>query len=258
MVGLDLTLHQDRKSHMSTVLVRQPPEQPSNQPLGITELYRWAPLPSSGHTILLQFCPSNSLEQLIECDIITTCVDEPHRYRTLSYARGDIQQDGSHLNATFYRNGRPMRVIQHLNMTLKRTGANTRIWYQKLPVWIDAISVAQDDPREKAQQVCMISETFGKCRHSTNWLGELSTRDEEDLCRRIAAKFTQWEDEGTEVELDSSEQAFFDTILERPWFQRGWIIQEVVITNTSGLTQGENGSIKSPPPFLAASTAYGE
>jgi hypothetical protein len=39
-----------------------------------------------------------------------------------------------------------------------------------------------------------------------------------------------------EVDLDSSEQAFLDTVLERSWFQRRWIIQEVLVANTSGLT----------------------
>jgi hypothetical protein len=48
-----------------------------------------------------------------------------------------------------------------------------------------------------------------------------------------------------EVELDSSEQAFLDTVLGRSWFQRRWIIQEVLVANTSGLTPlfrlGEHG-----------------
>jgi len=201
-----------------------------------THLYTWAPLPSSRHTRLLQLWPSDSLEQPIDCDIITTCIDEPCKYRALSYAWGEIQQDGSHLNATIYCDDKPMRVTQHLNMALKRIRASTRTWYRKLPIWIDAVSIAQDDPREKAQQVRVISEIFGKCRHLTIWLGELGTQDEDDLCRRVAAKFNQWEDEGIEVELDSSEQAFLETVLERSWFQRRWIVQEVLVANTSGLT----------------------
>lgn len=201
-----------------------------------TGLYKWAPLPSSRHTRLVQIRPSGSFERLVECDIITTCIDEPCKYRALSYAWGEIQQDGSHLNATIYCDGKPMRVTQHLNMALKRIRASTRTWYRKLPIWIDAISIAQDDPKEKAQQVRVISEIFGKCRHLTIWLGELGTRREDDLCGRVAAKFNQWEDEGIEVQLDSPERAFFDTILERSWFQRRWIIQEVLVANTSGLT----------------------
>lgn len=204
--------------------------------LPTTDPYTWAPLPGPRHTRLVQLRPSDSIEQPIECDIITTCVDEPCRYRALSYAWGEIQQDGSHLNATIYCDGKPMRVTQHLNMALKRLRASTRTWYRKLPIWADAISIAQDDAKEKAQQVLLISEIFGKCRHLTIWLGELDSRDGADMCRRIAAKFNHWEDEGMEVELDSSEQAFFDQILERPWFQRRWIIQEVLVANTSGLT----------------------
>jgi hypothetical protein len=212
--------------------------------LSSTDLYTWAPLQSSRHTRLLQIHPSESFKQPIECDIITTSIDEPCKYRALSYAWGDIQQDGSHLNATIYCDGKPMRVTQHLNMALKRIRASTKTWYRKLPIWIDAISIAQDDPKEKAQQVRMISEIFGKCRHLTIWLGEIDTR-EDDLCRKVATKSNQWEDEGMEVELNFSEQAFLDTVLERSWFQRRWIIQEVLIANTSGLTPlfrlGEHG-----------------
>jgi hypothetical protein len=210
-----------------------------------TDQYKWSPLPSSRHTRLLQLYPSDSFERPIECAIITTCIDEPCKYRALSYAWGEIQQDGSHLNATIYCDGKPMRVTTHLNMALKRIRAATTTWYRKLPIWIDAISIAQDDPEEKAQQVRMISEIFGKCRHLTIWLGEIDTRDEDELCQRIATKFNQWEDEGMEVELDSSEQAFLETVLERSWFQRRWIIQEVLVANTSGLTPlfrlGEHG-----------------
>jgi hypothetical protein len=225
--------------------------------LSSTDLYTWAPLQSSRHTRLLQIHPSESFKQPIECDIITTSIDEPCKYRALSYAWGDIQQDGSHLNATIYCDGKPMRVTQHLNMALKRIRASTKTWYRKLPIWIDAISIAQDDPKEKAQQVRMISEIFGKCRHLTIWLGEIDTR-EDDLCRKVATKSNQWEDEGMEVELNFSEQAFLDTVLERSWFQRRWIIQEVLIANTSGLTPlfrlGEHG----PRSFLDAGSPYGK
>lgn len=213
--------------------------------LTTTGVYKWAPLPSSRHTRLVQLRPADSFERPIECDIITTCIDEPCKYRALSYAWGEIQQDGGHLNAMIYCDGKPMRVTQHLNMALKRLRTSTKTWYHKLPIWVDAISIAQDDPKEKAQQVLLISEIFGKCRHLTIWLGELDTRDEDDLCRSVGTKFTQWEDEGIEIKLDSSEQALFDAILERSWFQRRWIVQEVLVANTSGLTPyfrlGEHG-----------------
>ena len=199
-------------------------------------MYTWTSLPSQRHTRLVQLCPSDSFDKPIECSIITTTIDEPCKYRALSYAWGDIQQDGSHLSATIHCDGKPMRVTQHLNMALKRIRASTKTWYRKLPVWVDAISIAQDDPEEKAQQVLMISKIFGKCRHLTIWLGELGTREEDGLCCRMATKYQQWEDEGTEVELDTSEQAFLSTVLERSWFQRRWIIQEVLVANTSGLT----------------------
>jgi len=204
--------------------------------LPAANVYTWAPLPSSRHTRLLQLHPSDSFHQPIECTIITTSIDDPCKYRALSYAWGEIQQDGSHLNAVIYCDGEPMRVTQHLNMALKRLRASTKTWYRKLPIWVDAISIGQDDVKEKARQVRMISEIFGKCRHLTIWLGELGFPEEEDFCRRVATKFNQWEDEGMEVELDASEREFLSTILERSWFQRRWIIQEVLVANTSGLT----------------------
>ena len=199
-------------------------------------LYKWASLPSARHTKLVQLHPSDSFERPIECSIIATSTDEPCKYRALSYAWGEIQQDGSHLNKTIFCDGKPMRVTQHLNMALKHIRASTKTWYRKLPIWVDAISIAQDDPIEKAQQVLMISEIFGKCRHLTIWLGEIGTQVEDNLCRRLATKYGQWEDESIEIELDSSESTFLDKILDRSWFQRRWIVQEVLVANTSGLT----------------------
>jgi hypothetical protein len=204
--------------------------------LEITKRYSWTPLPSTRHTRLVQLHTSDSFEQSLECSIITTCVDDPCKYRALSYAWGEIKQDGSHLSAVLHCDGMPTRVTQHLNMALKRIRASTTTWYRKLPIWVDAISIAQNDPEEKAQQVLMISEIFGNCRHLTIWLGELISEKDDALCSQVAAKFHQWEYEGVEVELSAPEQSFLTTVLERSWFQRRWIIQEVLVANTSGLT----------------------
>ena len=184
------------------------------------EPYVWKPLASPRHTRLAQLQPCESFEEPIGCSIITTSIEEPCKYRALSYSWGEIQKDGSHLDSIIYCDGKPMRVTGHLNMALKHIRASTTTWYRKLPIWIDALSIAQNDPREKAQQVLMISEIFGKCRHLTIWLGELSSPKDDALCNSVAAKFQLWEDEGAEVDLDPPEQKFLNKALARSWFQR--------------------------------------
>jgi hypothetical protein len=186
--------------------------------LEITKAYSWTPLPSPRHTRLIQLHPCASFEQPLECSIITTSVDDPCKYRALSYAWGDIQQDGSHLSALIYCGDMPMRITQHLNMALKRIRASTTTWYHMLPIWVDAVFIAQDDPEEKGQQVLMISDIFGKCRHLTIWVGELISEQDDTSCSQVAAKFHQWEDKGVEVDLSVSEQLFLTTVIERSWF----------------------------------------
>lgn len=204
--------------------------------VGIQETYSWSPLPSPRHTRVAQLKPCDSFKQPIECSIITTSIKEPCKYRALSYSWGAIRENGSHLDSIIYCDGKPMRVTRHLDMALKHIRASTITWYRKLPIWIDAISITQNDPDEKAEQVLMISEIFGRCRHLTIWVGEPGSPEEDALCGSVAAKFNQWEDEGLEVELDCSERRFLDAVLARSWFQRRWIIQEVLVANTSGLT----------------------
>ena len=83
-------------------------------------------------------------------------------------------------------------------------------------LWIDAICIAQNDPSEKGQQVEMMAQIFGHAEQVIAWIGDHS--------------------DDSEIVLSSSYQEMdahdfiraFASLLERPYWTRRWVIQELV------------------------------
>lgn len=198
--------------------------------------YQWCPLPSQRHTRLLTIQPPRSVEDAIYCEITTTSLESPCPYRTMSYSWGPTFIDGSHLQDIIYCDGLSMQVTKNLNMALKRFRADQKSWYRKLPIWVDAVSINHHDAVEKAAQVLMMSDIFEKARHLTIWLGEPDDDVETALCARLAQEFYDWEHNGMEMVFDPAEDQLLQSIVQRSWFRRRWVIQEVLLDSATGRT----------------------
>jgi hypothetical protein len=126
-------------------------------------------------------------------------------------------------------------------------------------VWIDAISINQDDDKEKAQQVAMMVDIYARARTVYGYLGEDADNSDELLRYlirlhtdslenpRIAAGMAGLFDQRfheTRVTIESVEAAehaleaspekrsiliAWWRLLCRPWFERIWIVQEVLV-----------------------------
>jgi hypothetical protein len=105
----------------------------------------------------------------------------------------------------------------------------------KQPIWIDALSINQRDPTERAAQVKKMPLIFAKSRHLTIWLDEPY---ELQGCDELCKTFDRMESSpgNSEIILSSSEQALLRRILDRGWFQRPWCKQEVLVSLATGNT----------------------
>ncbi|PQE16184.1 heterokaryon incompatibility het-6 protein [Rutstroemia sp. NJR-2017a BVV2] len=100
-----------------------------------------------------------------------------------------------------------------------------------LPVWVDAICINQDDIKEKNNQVSMMRDIYAAAKCVLVWLGneDLTRTDELVLFQYLA---TAGGEEGKKL---------MGQVLQSPWFERSWVIQEVCFARKAFFLCGSVG-----------------
>jgi hypothetical protein len=101
--------------------------------------------------------------------------------------------------------------------------SHLRDHYVERIMWIDAICINQEDPKEKAHQVQFMAKIYAKANRVTVWLGEAAADSDQALeeIRQAADKLSKSSDNETAILA----------ILQRQWFQRIWV-REQMLNNT--------------------------
>ncbi|KAI3322975.1 hypothetical protein HD806DRAFT_94651 [Xylariaceae sp. AK1471] len=104
-------------------------------------------------------------------------------------------------------------------------------------LWADAISINQDNLREKALQIRLMGKIFESAERVVAWLGEEYEGSHEAL--EVVSQFwlgkvpdrkdTIWED--------------INSLVRRPWFERAWIVQELVLPSKVILMCGHRSEV---------------
>ncbi|KAI3584123.1 heterokaryon incompatibility protein-domain-containing protein [Fusarium oxysporum f. sp. albedinis] len=108
---------------------------------------------------------------------------------------------------------------------------------EKMPLWIDALCINQDDNKEKNIQVAMMRQVYQNARSVIVWLCA-----DPDEASRCVVDAVQWLDKGLdECSLAKKEPLLtcfrqqssdsyclipFQRVLKLPWFERIWVVQE--------------------------------
>lgn len=103
-----------------------------------------------------------------------------------------------------------------------------------LPVWADGICINQDDLREKALQIGMMGQIFQTAQHVVAWLGH-----DYDGSQEAMGALTHIHDKTTSNHEDIPWQSI-NSLLERPWFRRVWITQELMLPSKVTLMCGQS------------------
>ncbi|KAI1424889.1 HET-domain-containing protein [Xylaria sp. FL1777] len=101
-------------------------------------------------------------------------------------------------------------------------------------IWIDAICINQDDIPERNEQVKKMAQIYSSASEVIIWLGP----EEEDVdlairqIQQADSAITRYgENYGPNVpSIDAGSVVSFNALLERPWFERTWIIQEAILS----------------------------
>ncbi|KAH7633557.1 heterokaryon incompatibility protein-domain-containing protein [Sordaria sp. MPI-SDFR-AT-0083] len=196
----------------------------NKRPKQVENLYSKLP-ESPSHIRLLQLLPSKNEDAAIHCRLFCTALDSKgtRPYEALSYVWGSeakpcsISINGCDL---------PIRENLHAALLHLRDHSIERI------IWIDAICINQDDLKERGHQVQSMAKIYAKASRVIVWLGKEAAGSDQALEEiRIAAERDQaLEETRIAAELPTKRldnKAGILTLLQRPWFQRIWVLQEV-------------------------------
>jgi hypothetical protein len=121
-------------------------------------------------------------------------------------------------------------------------------------IWVDAICIDQENNLEKSIQIRLLPKIFRSAESVIAWLGEAEDNSHEAIdtlmqIRLAHLKPDVWPDDISNIPISWSGRDLpplndriwrdIDRFLNRQWFQRAWIVQEVILASNVALFCGE-------------------
>ncbi len=185
----------------------------------------------------------------LECHLINVQLSWRTKYEALSYAWGDAS-----ITRPLACSGRSIDVAASLHDAL----TDLRLPQSRRYLWVDAVCINQADNEEKAKQIMLMRHIYSAARRVLIYLGKMdpsvdgALRDLARLdwaflplhirrfCSRegMAGLITRLP-EMKPIEDDAFDWAPVISLLQRPWFQRTWVIQEAVLAKRALVICGD-------------------
>ena len=194
--------------------------------------YAYAPLPGFRSIRLLILQPGKENDPLLG-EIGSTPLEQAQPFNAVSYHWGKKLK--AHSLST--SDGR-LPITESLHQALRRLRSETK----EIVLWVDAVCINQDNPHEKAMQLELMQHIFRSANNVLAWLGEEADdshyaiealRRLESISSNGKIQNEEEEEDGEEARPPSSALYPHDVItlkalFGRAWFNRGWVLQEVV------------------------------
>jgi hypothetical protein len=160
-------------------------------------------------------------------------------FNTLSYTWGDLVKKSSvtiegHRFPVTENLESALRHMRNLKATSKSANSRTRSFW-----WVDAICINQDDVLERNQQVNLMTMIYKKAASVHIWLGEEA--DNSGIAFNVVRQLGNNTQRGPgerdtvypEITSDQREVHWkaLTALLERPWWERVWVRQEVALAS---------------------------
>jgi hypothetical protein len=203
------------------------------------KLYQQLPLSADKQYIrLIELDPGTDLDNDVHAKVDTHDLQNDMDYVALSYAWGP-QDDSAYVklnDESFPVSQNLLAAIKQIRLVQRQRGKSTKLW-------IDSICINQLDNEEKSRQVMLMKEIYNHAAGVVAWVGE-----QDDL---TALSFDTLErfsvDDGT-LDGSATYRDLLDTkterteaiqrFIERPYFIRMWIIQEIVVAKETTIVCG--------------------
>lgn len=202
--------------------------------------FNYDKIQSQGQTIrllkLIAGIPSNPT---IDCELVETRLgsSKPIKYEALSWCWGTSKEEG-YIRIRGKR-GKAYAKKAKRDLVKALLALRSERWDRYL--WIDAVCINQEDMDEKNQQVQMMAEIYGNAKRVCVWLGQ------PDESSRLAIRFIRDEilklqdfDDLCDSESNSSKWKALLDLMQRPWFSRRWVVQEISLAQKALLYCGQD------------------
>jgi hypothetical protein len=194
--------------------------------------FKYTPLPPD-HIRLLHISPLHSPIGDLACKLKVFALEERPRFEALSYAWG-TQPASEHIVC----NNAKLSISPHLLEGLWNISTVTFVQW----LWIDAICINQSDEIEKAVQVMQMDQIYSAASRVVVWMGPSDIT--ETGIDAICAALENMDEQEALISSSREEIEQFLSPLEAwhdelaklftsSWFERLWIVQEVLLAQTS-------------------------
>ncbi|KUJ13497.1 HET-domain-containing protein [Mollisia scopiformis] len=179
---------------------------------------------------LLRLLPHESRNAAIQCQLFNYTLQDSgrrtHPYEALSYVWGDLVNLES-----ISIGGYELPVTQNLYKALShlRHRSIDRI------LWVDAVCINQYDTMEKERQIRFMAKIYAQASCVVVWLGECADNSDQALEEiRVAAGGKKSSNQSNLTMIHKA----VSSLLQRPWFRRIWVLQEVAAARHVLITCG--------------------
>lgn len=189
------------------------------QPPADTRLCQRAPV---GDHIRLVRILSARPNGAICCETCISPLDTPQQYTAVSYVWGSQLK-----HRPVILDGRQHLVTENLWRFLDHAVALDSQFPGAGWLWIDALSIDQRTPRERAYQVGIMSNIFGRATRVVVWLGPAYNHSGEAMEALFAAVVRLQHVGALPLPWTTLAESAFVGLCERPYWQRTWVFQEL-------------------------------
>lgn len=141
-------------------------------------------------------------------------------YEALSYAGGATHPDSSS-DTTLLRLLQPNHRVCSIQISISLASAlrQLRLGHRVRDLWVDRLSINQEDQTEKSSQIAIMDKTYHNAERVCAWLDVENNASDKamDLCHRLSRlqDFNQLVYEGSMLEWEA-----LSFLMRRPWFSR--------------------------------------
>ncbi len=205
---------------------------------------------------LLEIEPGDP-DSTLQCSLVETPLKDASPYYALSYVWGDSEDRRS-----IICNRQLKEVTTNLHSVLHQYRARA----SSMRLWVDALCIDQSNDVEKTFQVRMMQDIYKHADKVIIWLGDMHEDDETavEALRMINAPWARYkgillftgQDAGAHdlwlaQNLSTKALLAVSSFLQRPWFQRMWIVQELLSARSVAVWCGAS-TLDSETMFSAA------
>jgi hypothetical protein len=188
---------------------------------------------------LLELLPAKNPADPIKCKLRNVSLDLKPSYIALSYVWGDtINKSPIYVNDTVFP------ATLNLCAALRRT----RFDSEPCTLWVDAVCINQAENVEKSAQVRMMRDIYQDAAVVTVWLGERDSHSDMAMplifgTARLYERDKRAGPDVRQVMMYALEQggalSALGEFLQRDWWSRIWVIQEVAVSQRALLLCGD-------------------